>query len=103
VATVGLALPQSVFLVNAPVTFVLMGDDLSYSGSCTFEYHLSTSISGPPIQEETVGTDCTPDIWLAYFPATLPSTPGRYYLSGAIYTESGTVNSTVTATLLVVQ
>jgi len=103
VVTLGLALPQSVFLVNALVTFDVTGDDLSYNGPCTFEYHLSTSIGGPSVQEQTVGTICYPSVWIANFPATLPSTPGRYFMSGSIHTGSGTAKTTVSGTLLVVE
>jgi hypothetical protein len=103
VVTLGLSAPRSVVTTGSVLTFALTGEDLGYSGGCTFTYSLSTSLTGPPVQSGSVPYLCYPAIWVASFPTTAPSTPGRYVLKGAIYTESGTAKSVVTSTLIVIQ
>lgn len=104
ISTLGIGAPTSVIPAGTAVVFVVTGDDPSYSGDCSFAYALSTSLSGPPVQQGSVPTSCYASIWLAYFPTTVPTTPGRYFLKGAIYTGSGGTighQSVVTASLIV--
>jgi len=106
VSTLGIAAPASVVTAGGQVTFVITGDNVQYTGACTFAYALSTSLSGPPVQQGTVPTGCYPAIWAAWFPTTAPSVPGRYFLKGTIYTGSGGLPShqaVVTSSVIVVQ
>ena len=104
ITNLGIAAPESVIQAGTAVTFVVSGDDPAYSGDCSFAYALSTSLSGPPVQQGSVPTSCYPAIWIGFFPVTAPATPGRYFLKGSIYTGSGgTIShqSVVTASLIV--
>ena len=105
VVSLGVAAPISIVHASQSLAFSVTGDDVVYTGPCTFTYTIATKPDAPPVQSGSVSTICYPSIWIAWFPTTAPSSLGRYFLKGAIYTgNGGTLNHTViSASLIVVQ
>ncbi|MFN7992625.1 MAG: hypothetical protein U0Q18_03445 [Bryobacteraceae bacterium] len=84
----GLAVPLGVVRAGTSQVVVVTGDDVSYSGPCTFSYSIQATPTSAPIQTGSVSGSCSPSIWLAYFPMTVPSATGRYVLQGQIQTRA---------------
>lgn len=85
--SLGLAAPISVIHQGTAVNVSVTGQDVAYSGTCTFTYNIRVSSTSTPIQTGSVSGSCYPSVWLATFPTTIPNAPGRYLLQGEISTN----------------
>jgi hypothetical protein len=83
----GIAVPLSVVHQGTAQNITVTGQNVSYSGPCTFSFAIRASVTSAPILTGSTAGSCYPAVWAAWFPVTIPNAPGRYLLQGEIQTR----------------
>lgn len=102
IVNLGVGLPLTWVTHSSSMAFVLIVDVYSYSGVANFIYSIregERSQTGKVVARGNVLASVYPASWAAYFPGTIPATPGRYTLVGEF--DAGGAVSAVTAPLII--
>jgi len=96
--TVGLSEPLAELVHGTKVQFVLLGQDTTASGSCS--YSIAASIGRNSIYSNTIETTCTGGtVVYAQWPVTLPNSTGTLNVTVTVTTTAGTYSQKASFTV----